>query len=573
MYIPTSQAELRHRGVTRPDVILISGDTYIDSPCSGIAIIGRVLEAAGFSVAIIAQPRTDRSDDITLFGEPRLCWGVTAGCVDSSVANYTALGKPRRSCDFTPGNRNDRRPHRATIAYTNLIRRYFKSTVPIVLGGIEASLRRIAHYDYISGAVRRSVLLDAKADILVYGMGERAILNIVQRLEQGEPLGVIPGTCTLDSYPKQEYVDLPPYEEVAKNREAFGQMFSLFSRHNRSHCEPGLNQRHGHRYLLHHPPAVPLDSTELDHIYELPYMHNVPPAIRQQGEVRALHTIRHSITTHRGCYGQCSFCAIALHQGRCVVSRSSRSIVREAQRLTQLEGFRGTLPDLGGPTANMYGSGCQQMQQGDPCAHRYCIGYDGVCPQLKHGHRSQMQLLQALEAVDGIKSIRIASGIRFDLILADVKNGRAYLEQLVDHHLGGQMKIAPEHSENDVLQFMNKPRAEVLQKFVRLLRSVRPQAYLSCYVIAAHPGCTKKHMENFARFARRELKFVPEQVQVFTPTPSTLSTTMFHSELDPGSGNTLFCEKGGQGRQAQREAVAGAPPSGKGARRQRRFRT
>jgi len=557
--LPATARELRERGISRPDVILVSGDAYIDSPYSGVAVIGRVLEDAGYTAAVIPQPDLRTERDITALGEPRLFWGISAGCVDSEVANYTALGKPRRSCDFTPGAANNRRPDRACIVYANLVRRYFKNTVPIVLGGIEASLRRIAHYDLRSDSIRRSLLLDAKADLLVYGMGERAVVDIADALSQGQPVNALPGTCVAARKPPDTYEALPGLEEVRSDRKAFAAMFSRFYACSTRSAAPGLVQRHGERYLVHHPPARPLSRQELDRVHELPFAYEAHPSCKAKGEIRALETIRDSIITHRGCFGECSFCAIALHQGRCVVSRSKGSILREAERLSRRKGFRGTIKDVGGPTANMYEASCSRMAQDDPCLERSCIGHRGICSRLRTAHDRQMELLREIERLPGVKNVFVTSGVRFDLVLGDAAYGRAYLEQLLARHVSGQLKIAPEHCVDSVLELMNKPPAEKAAQFAALYRELaRSQGkslYLSCYAIAAHPGTTRKDMEAFLHFTQRSLRFVPEQVQIFTPTPSTRSTAMYWSGLDPFTGRKVWSERRIAGKRKQKEIL------------------
>jgi len=563
MYLPLTHRELARRGASRPDVILVSGDTYIDSPYCGVAVIGRVLEDAGYSVALVPQPDTRSSRDIGAFGEPRLFWGVSPGCVDSEVANYTALGKPRRQCDFTPGGKNTLRPDRASIVYTNLIRRHFKNTVPIVLGGLEASLRRIAHYDFRSGRVRRSLLLDAKADLLVYGMGEQAALAIARRLDSGKGIRDIPGTCVIADSPPEEYTRLPAFETVRDDRRAFAQMYRSFYHLASDPGSSGLVQPHGDKYLVHHPPQPMMSREELDRIHELPFRHEAHPACRKQGEIRALATIQDSLITHRGCYGECSFCAIALHQGRTVISRSTESILREAERLTQREGFSGTIRDAGGPTANMYASGCSRLRRGKPCMDRHCVGHRGVCSRLEPGHAEQMRLLRRLEAIPGVERVFVSSGVRHDLLLADRQNGRAYLEQLAARHISGQLKIAPEHSVDSVLELMNKPPISSVSQFLDLFRrTVKKKGlslHLSCYVIAAHPGCREKDMKHFLDFARSELRFIPRQVQIFVPLPSTRSAAMYHCGLDPFSEKEVSSVKSVAGKSKQKQILLSGP--------------
>ncbi len=564
MFIPTTRAEAAELGWERFDVILVCGDTYIDSSYFGVALIGKLLIAEGYRVGIIAQPQLDSGIDIARLGEPELFWGVSAGCVDSMVSNYTALLKPRRQDDLTPGGDNCRRPDRACIAYTNLIRRFFKHTVPIVLGGIEASLRRLAHYDYWSDSVRRSVLLDAKADFLLYGMAERAILELAACRRSGGDPGAIRGLCQVAASGRDGYVELPDYDQVASDRAAFARLFKLMARHADPQTAKGMQQRHGDRYLLHHPPALPLTPAELDRVYNLPFERAVHPYYAGQGEVRALETIRFSITSHRGCCGECSFCAISLHQGRAIVSRSEGSILREAAEIAATPGFKGIIYDVGGPTANMYGLDCHRPAESGRCPARRCL-FPGVCGKLDSHHARQINLLRQLRAVPGVKRVFVASGVRVDLILADQRHGRAYLEELVRHHLSGQMKVAPEHCEADLLALMGKPSIKTLRRFRERFAEINRQAgkelFLTYYFLAAHPGCTDDHMRALARFARLELRHRPEQVQIFTPTPSTLSTLIYHTGKHPETGEELFVERTLAGKERQKRLLQNPPPA------------
>lgn len=573
-FLPVTAGELRQRGISQPDVILVSGDAYIDSPYCGVAVIGRVLEDAGYCVAIIPQPDVHSGKDIVSLGEPRLFWGISSGCVDSEVANYTALGKPRRKCDFTPGGRNDRRPDRACIVYTNLVRRHFKNTVPIVLGGLEASLRRVAHYDWRSDRIRGSLLFDAKADILVFGMAEKAVIQIARNLEQGRGLEGIPGTCEAAKTPPEGYIDLPSLQGARSDPYAFARMFRQFYRYTSAGSSKGMLQLHRDKYLVHHPPAEMLTPGELDHIHELPFRQEAHPWCERQGEIRALETIEDSLITHRGCFGGCSFCAISLHQGRRIVSRSSESIVREATRLSRRSGFKGTIKDVGGPTANMYAAGCKRLHRGRPCPDRECLGYSGACSSLELAHEQQRVLLQRLEKIAGVRKVLVSSGIRHDLILADKEKGLQYLKQLVNRHVSGQLKIAPEHCSDRVLRLMNKPPASVTTEFARIYRELASREgkniYLSCYVIAAHPGSRTEDMKEFAKYAKSNLKFLPKQVQIFTPLPSTPSTAMYYCNLDPFTEEDVFCERTAKGKSRQKEILMDAGYKRAGKRRRNR---
>jgi uncharacterized radical SAM protein YgiQ len=558
MFIPSTPEEVRNLGWTRLDVILVSGDSYIDSPFVGVSVIGQRLLAAGYRVGIIPQPDMDSKNDITRLGEPALFWGVTGGCIDSMVANRTASGKRRREDDFTAGGINNRRPDRAVIAYANLIRRHFKRTAPIVLGGIEASLRRIAHYDFWSNRVRRSVLIDAKADFLLYGMADNTVLELAARLREGRDVSGLRGLCYIAAEQKPGFLDLPCWEEATADPGAFERMFLLFCRNQDPRTAEGLCQKQGSRWLIHNPPATPLTEAEMDEVHGMDFERAVHPCHFREGEVRALATVRFSIATHRGCYGGCRFCAIAVHEGRQVSSRSESSILREAKLLASLPGFQGRILDVGGPTANMYGFECRKKLLLGACSDRDCL-YPDVCENLHPDHRRQIALLRKLREVPGVKQAIVASGIRYDLLLADRKQGLSYLREVVRRHISGQMKVAPEHSEGKVLRCMGKPGIASLlafrDLFFKLTAEAGKEQFLTYYLIAAHPGCTQTDMEGLRRFAVTQLALQPEQVQLFTPTPATISTLMYHTGRDPWSGRKLFVEKTAAGRALQKNIL------------------
>jgi uncharacterized radical SAM protein YgiQ len=568
LFLPTTPEELRQRGWDALDVILITGDSYIDSPYIGAAVIGRILEQAGFRVGIIAQPAIDAPADVTRLGEPRLFWGVTGGSVDSMVANTTASKKRRKNDDYTPGGLNTRRPDRAVIVYTNLIRRYYKNTRPIVLGGIEASLRRVAHYDFWSDSLRRSILLDAKGDYLLYGMAEQSVLALARALQAGDPVTGLPGLCYLAKEAPADYLELPSFEAVVSDQLAFIDMFHLFYLNNDPLTARGLAQRHADRWLVQNPPAPYLDQAQLDEVYALPFQRVQHPYYEAQGAVKALETIQFSISTHRGCYGECNFCAIAVHEGRTVRWRSETSILAEAQALTHLPGFKGYLQDVGGPTANMYGFECRKKLTRGACDDRRCV-YPNVCPALKPDHQAQTELLRHLRRLPGVKKVFVASGIRYDLVLADQAHGQPYLKEIVENHVSGQLKVAPEHSEPAILAKMGKPGREDLVRFKRLFDDFSIQAgknqFLTYYLIAAYPGCTDADMYRLKAFASQELHISPEQVQIFTPTPSTYASLMYFTGLDPFSRQPLFVEKD-QARRERQKAIVVDKPAGRDAR-------
>ena len=560
LFLPATREEMHQLGWDGLDVILVSGDAYMDTPYSGVAVIGRFLAAHGFKVGIIAQPDLHSANDIARLGEPRLFWGISGGSIDSMVANYTASGKRRKSDDATPGGRNTKRPDRAVIAYANLIRAHFKGTVPIVLGGIEASLRRLAHYDFWDNRIRRSILADAKADYLLYGMAEYPVLALARRFAKGQDPRNLAGLCYLSQSVPDDAEILPAFKKVKTDKEAFTRMFLAQYANNDPLTAVTLAQQQDSRYLIQNPPWPHLTSTELDRIFELDFTRNVHPLDARQGEVRAMQTIRFAITTHRGCYGECNFCAIAIHQGRTVISRSSASILREAGQISQHPDFKGILPDLGGPTANMYGFECAKKTRKGACAAKRCL-FPSTCRQLPIDHSRQIELLRKVRQLPGVRKVFVASGIRYDMVLADAQHGRRYLEQIIQHHVSGQLKIAPEHCMNRVLACMGKPGVEALLRFrelfYRLNRKMGRKQFLTYYIIAAHPCCTMEDMRELKRFAKKQLKLIPRQVQIFTPTPSTLSTLMYWTGHHPISGQPCFVERNMQARQAQKEVLTG----------------
>jgi uncharacterized radical SAM protein YgiQ len=401
MFLPTTSAELKKLKWDKLDVILVTGDAYIDSPFIGVAVIGRVLADAGFRVGIIAQPDIHSNIDICRLGEPELFWGITGGCMDSLVANYTATKKKRLTDDLTAGGKNNRRPDRASVVYANLIRQYFKDTKPLVLGGVEASLRRIVHYDFWSDSIRRSILFDARADILVYGMAEKAILELAQKLKDGKDTKDIRGICYISSAPQPDYIELPAYEEVVVGNKSFTKMFDTFYRNNDPLTAKGLFQQHGPRYLVQNPPQPALTVAQIDKIYALNFTRDVHPYYQAQGKVRAMETIKFSLTTHRGCFGQCNFCSIGLHEGRTIISRSEKSIIDEAKKITELHDFKGYILDVGGSTANMYGIDCGRKQTQGACQDKRCL-YPQVCASLRPDHSRQINLLERLRKIKGV---------------------------------------------------------------------------------------------------------------------------------------------------------------------------
>jgi len=545
-FLPTTKDELKRLGWDQLDIILISGDSYIDSPFIGVAVIGRYLVKNGFRVAIIAQPELSSERDIMRLGEPRLFWGVSGGSVDSMVANYTASKKKRKSDDFTPGGINNRRPDRAVIVYSNLIRKYFKNTRPIVLGGIEASLRRVAHYDYWSDKIRKSILFDAKADALVYGMGEKTILQLADAFKQNKDWRKINGVCFISNEPPVGYLELPSIDEVQRSKSEFTEMFHTFYKNNDPLTARGLYQKSDTRYLIQNPPEHYLSQEEMDEVYETDFAIEQHPYYQKFGNVKALDTIRFSLATHRGCYGECNFCAIAVHQGQTVRWRSEQSVINEAKRFSSHADFKGVISDAGGPTANMYGFECDKKLSEGCCEDKRCL-YPTLCPLMKPDHSQQMSLLRKLAAIEGVKKVFIASGIRYDLLLKTNILVAKYLNQLVNKHTSGHLKVAPEHTDDSVLRLMGKPGTAALSQFNAMFSGAISQSekdqFLTYYLIAAHPGCTDGEMKQLKSYTSQHLRINPEQVQIFTPLPSTYSALMYYTGQDPFTGKQIFVEK------------------------------
>lgn len=561
-FLPTTKEEMNQRGWDELDVILITGDAYIDSPFMGIAVVGRILEDIGLRVGIIGQPDVNSDVDVKRLGEPKLFWGVSGGSIDSMVSNYTATKKFRNSDDYTPGGKNNKRPDRATLVYTNLIRRYFKGTVPIVLGGIEASLRRLTHYDYWTNKLRKPILFDTKADYMVYGMGEQAIIDLGNYLKEGKDPRTIRGLCYIakEAPTEETFLEIPSHDECLKDKEKYIDLFKAFYDNNDPIYSKGLYQEVDGRFLIQNPPSRHMEENEMDKIASFPYQRDAHPYNAKDGKVKCLETIKFSIMTHHGCWGECNFCAIAAHQGRTIRTRSEANILQEAKHFTTMKDFKGIISDVGGPTANMYGYECKKkINLGTCIENKRCVDAHRLCRTMKVDHSRNIQLLKDIRAVPGIKKAFVASGVRYDLITADKKHGYEYLKEMVDHHISGQMKVAPEHTNDEVLHHMGKPGKQTLIDFKamydRLNKESGKQQFLTYYLIAAHPGCEEKHMHELKQFTTHELKMNPEQAQVFTPTPGTYSAVMYYTELDPFTKKKIFVEKDQRRKEKQKEIV------------------
>ncbi|MBI5365595.1 MAG: YgiQ family radical SAM protein [Planctomycetes bacterium] len=548
--------EVRAAGWDGLDVILVSGDAYVDHPAFGIALVGRWLVHHGFRVGVIAQPDWRTPSDFLKLGRPRVCFGVTGGNIDSMVTHYTANKKLRHDDDFSPGGRAGLRPNRATIVYANRLRELFKG-VPILLGGVEPSQRRLAHYDYWDDRVRRSILLDARADVLVYGMGERQALELVSRLAEGKDpaaLNDVHGTCIrrkdLSAFP--DAVVIPSCEEVAADPAAYARAFkSIYYNQNPWSAKP-VAQKHGDQWVIQLCPALPLTESEMDAVYSLPYARAAHPSYAKDGGVPAFETVKHSIQSHRGCYGACSFCTIFFHQGSTIQSRSQESIVREAQHIAAMPSFRGTIDDVGGPTANMYKTGCGKPEVHHICKTQHCV-FPRHCKNLEVDHTPYLDVLESVRKVPGVKKVRVATGIRYDLVLRD--GSGKFMDDLCRYYVGGQIKVAPEHASPDTLAAMKKPPIEVYEEFRRRYSEtnadLHKKQYQVEYFIAGHPGSTIHDAIKLAEYIHMK-GFYPEQVQDFTPTPMTLSTCMWYTGVDPLLGKTVYVAKAMRERRMQR---------------------
>ncbi len=564
-FLPISRSDMQQRGWADLDVILITGDAYVDHPAYGVALIGRTLESRGYRVGVIAQPDWRTVADFERLGRPRLFFGITSGNVDSMVANYTANKRPRQKDDYAPGGKAGRRPDRALIVYANRVRQAFKD-VPVVIGGIEASMRRLAHYDYWDNRVRRSILFDARADILVYGMGESQTLEIARRLAQGETadhLDHIPGTAVIRKDPAflAEPVTIPACEAVADDPEQFNLAFKRFYGEQNPFTARPVVQAHGDRFAVVYPPPMPLSPAELDAIYELDYRRGWHPTYDAAGGVQGLETVRHSLVTHRGCSGECNFCSLYFHQGRMVQSRSADSIVGEARRLARDPAFRGTIADMGGPTANLYGADCPRWAKKGFCRNKRCMAPQ-TCPSLDPGYDRSLPVYRRIREIPGVKHAFIGSGFRHDLFGGSQAD--ACLEELCRFHVSGQMKVAPEHVSDPVLDAMGKPRIETYDAFVnrfnRVNQRLPSRRYLVNYFISAHPGSTLKDALEMARYLIQR-GIHPEQVQDFIPLPLTLSGAMYHTEKHPITGKRMHVAKTFRERKMQRALVQYRNPS------------
>ena len=538
--------DMKKRGWTQADFVFVIGDAYVDHPSFGPAIISRLLERYGYKVCMIAQPDWKNDKSIDVFGRPRLGFLVCGGNMDSMVNHYSVSKKRRQKDAYSPGGQMGLRPDYATTVYCNLIRRTYKD-VPIIIGGIEASLRRMAHYDYWSDKLKHSILVDSSADILSYGMGEHSMIEIAEALDSGidvKDITFVRGTCyrTKDiSGVPEDSIILPDYDSLSKDRLEYARSFYTQYINTDPYSAKTLVEGYGNRgYVVQNPPAYPLTQMEMDDVYDLPYMNNYHPIYEEAGGIPAISEIKFSLTSNRGCFGGCSFCALTFHQGRIIQTRSHESLIKEAERMTHDPDFKGYIHDVGGPTANFRHKSCAKQDKYGVCTNKQCL-FPEPCRNLKVDHKDYVELLRKLEAVPGVKKVFIRSGIRFDYVMADSND--EFLKELCEKHISGQLRVAPEHVSDNVLRMMGKPQNSVYEKFIDRYKRVNAktgkQQYVVPYLMSSHPGSTLKEAVELAEYVR-DIGYMPEQVQDFYPTPSTISTCMYYTGVDPRTMKPIY---------------------------------
>ena len=558
-YLPISKEDMIERGIEQFDFVYVIGDAYVDYPSFGPAIISRILESRGFSVGIISQPDWKDDASISILGTPRLGFLVSGGNMDSMVNHYSVSKKRREMDSFTPGGEMGKRPDYATVVYCNLIRRTYKKT-PIIIGGIEASLRRLAHYDYWSNKVKRSILLDSGADLISYGMGERSIVEIAEALESGidvKDITFIDGTVykTKERESIYDAIWLPEWDEIKEDKRKFAESFYTQYCNTDPFSGKRLVEGYGTNFVVQNPPQKPLSEAEMDAVYALPYMRNYHPSYEEAGGVPAIREIKFSLVSNRGCFGGCSFCALTFHQGRIIQTRSHESIIEEAKLITQDKEFKGYIHDVGGPTANFRAPACSKQLTKGACPNKQCL-FPTPCKNLEVDHKDYIELLRKLRELPKVKKVFIRSGIRFDYLMAD--KDKTFLRELCEHHVSGQLKVAPEHISNAVLQRLGKPSVEVYNKFVKAYKDMNAkigkEQYLVPYLMSSHPGSTLKEAIELAEYLR-DLGYMPEQVQDFYPTPSTISTCMYYTGLDPRTMEEVYVSTNPHEKAMQRALI------------------
>ncbi len=553
-FLPVSPEDIKKRGWDYYDFLYVVGDAYVDHPSFGHAIISRVLESKGYRVCILSLPDWRSKTDFLKFGRPRLGVLVTAGNIDSMVNHYTVSKKKRSDDAYAPGNKSGQRPDRATIVYCNRIREAFGDT-PLLIGGVEASLRRFTHYDYWDDRLRRSILIDSRADILMYGMGEKQVVMIADMLEKGIPVKKIrniPGTCYLSDTPPEDSIIMPSFEECKENKSAYAESCKIQYYEQNPFIGKTLVQKHQDKYLVQNIPMKPLITEELDEVYALPYMRTYHPMYEKSGGIEAIKEVKFSLAANRGCYGGCNFCALAFHQGRIVTSRSAGSLVAEAELMTKDPDFKGYIHDVGGPTANFTGVACDKQLKSGACKNKECL-FPTVCKNMKVNHKKYLDILKQIRNIKGVKKVFIRSGIRFDYLIADKDD--TFFHELCKHHVSGQLKVAPEHVSDNVLKHMGKPKNSVYNKFsdkfYKINEKIGKKQFLVPYLMSSHPGSTLNDAIELAVYLK-ENNINPQQVQDFYPTPGTLSTCMFYTETDPLTGKPVYVPKSYKEKAMQR---------------------
>ena len=563
-FLPICKEDLIKRNIEQLDFILVTGDAYVDHPSFGSAIIARTLESQGFTVGIIAQPKWNNADDFKRLGRPKYGFLINSGNIDSMVNHYTAAKKKRHDDFYSPGGKSGYRPDRALIVYCNRVREAYKD-IPIVIGGIEASLRRFAHYDYWDNKVRRSILLDSKADILVYGMGEKTIVQIAEMLKYGasaSSLTGIRGTCyiTKDIDNLDKYITVPSFEDVATDKKAYGEAYKTEYYEQDPVRGKGIIQKHGDRYLVQNPPQVPLTNDEMNFTYDLPFMRTYHPCYEKLGGIPAIQEVKFSITSHRGCYGSCSFCALTFHQGRIIQTRDGDSIVEEAKLLTTLPDFKGYIHDVGGPTADFRHKACKIQDEYGACKTKQCM-FPKPCKNLIIDHSEYLSVLRRVRSIDGIKKVFVRSGLRYDYMIHDKDD--TFFKELCEHHISGQLKVAPEHVTPRVLAQMGKPTREVYDRFVNkyfdINKKLGKKQYLVPYMMSSHPGSDLDAAIELAQYVK-SMGYTPEQVQDFYPTPGSLSTTIYYIGYNPITGEQVYTPKTQEEKNMQRALIQFAVP-------------
>ena len=562
-FLPVSKQDMEQRGLKQLDFVYVCGDAYVDHPSFGHAIISRVLEAHGYSVGIIAQPDWKDDDSVAVLGEPRLGFLVSGGNMDSMVNHYTVNKKKRSEDAYSPDGKTGYRPDRATIVYGNLIRRRYRD-IPVIIGGIEASLRRMGHYDYWSDSMKRSILLDSGADILSYGMGERSIVEVADALNACiavSDITYVRGTVYKSRTTEhvRDGIELPPFDKVRNDKRKYAESYAVQYENTDPFTAHILMEEYDHNvYIIQNPPAYPLTTQEMDDIYELPYMNDVHPMYKEKnarGGVPAINEIKFSITSNRGCFGGCSFCALTFHQGRIVQTRSHGSMIKEAREMTKDPEFKGYIHDVGGPTADFRFPSCDKQLKYGVCKDKQCL-YPRPCKNLKVDHSDYVNLLRKLRKVEGVKKVFIRSGIRFDYLMADKDD--TFFHEMLKYHVSGQLRVAPEHISDPVLKLMGKPEHKIYESFLKKYEAYNKKTgrkqYAVPYLMSSHPGSTMKEAIELAEYIR-DLGYMPEQVQDFYPTPSTLSTVMYYTGIDPRDMKRVYVERNSHRKAMQRALI------------------